>query len=175
MGTGIMGDLVSDGAGSGDRCNHDDDMRLTLKDAGYTGPIDGVDRNSAMTDIAKSKNVYTNVWNTDIGHDKISFLDDETYDHAVATGCLGRGHIPFTAIPTLIRTIKKGGYLVFTLAWHHLRFEETTVEALENYCRTWDREGLCHLVSCVQAPHSSSGDCHVFVLQRGSKHKPETV
>ncbi|KAJ8021901.1 hypothetical protein HOLleu_39234 [Holothuria leucospilota] len=30
MGTGIMGDLVSDGAGSGDGCNHDDDMRLTV-------------------------------------------------------------------------------------------------------------------------------------------------
>ncbi|KAJ8023091.1 hypothetical protein HOLleu_38173 [Holothuria leucospilota] len=149
MGTGILGEM--------------------LREVGYTGEIDGIDRNTAMLDIARSKNIYRNIWIGDIGPYKIENIDDDTYDHGVAGSCIGRGQIEFTSLPTLLRTIKQGGYLVWTLPKHKVQYEVSNLEALKKHCDRWDREDICHLVLCVPAKHTITEDGYVIVLQRGSQ------
>ncbi|KAJ8023092.1 hypothetical protein HOLleu_38174 [Holothuria leucospilota] len=146
-----------------------------LRDAGYTGKIDGIDRNTAMLEIAKSKNIYRNIWNGDIGSDKIENIDDDAYDHGVAGSCVGRGQIEFTSLPTLIRTIKLGGYLVWTLPAHQTEYEECSLEALKKHCDRWNSEGLCHLALCIPAMHTDTEDGYVIALQRGRKEDQQVV
>ncbi|KAJ8023090.1 hypothetical protein HOLleu_38171 [Holothuria leucospilota] len=61
-----------------------------------------------MMEIARSKDIYRNIWNANIGFDKIKCIEHGSYDLGVAAACLGRGHIDLTALPTLVRTLKKG-------------------------------------------------------------------
>lgn len=151
MGTGVMGEM--------------------LRNEGYTGQLDGMDRNPSMMKFAKAKGIYTNIWTVDIGPEKIKEIDDDSYDNGVVAGSVGRGQVEFNSLPTMIRAIKTGGYLFITMSQFHTQYEEFTIKALENLCDKWNAEGLCHLVQCVEGMHTSTAGGYVFVLRRGSKEQ----
>ncbi|KAJ8049859.1 hypothetical protein HOLleu_02784 [Holothuria leucospilota] len=142
-----------------------------LRNEGYTGQLDGMDRNPSMLKFAKAKGIYTNIWTVDIGPEKIKEIDDDSYDNGVVAGSVGRGQVEFNSLSTMIRAIKTGGYLFITMSQFHTQYEEFTIKALENLCDKWNAEGLCHLVQCVEGMHTSTAGGYVFVLRRGSKEQ----
>lgn len=51
-------------------------LLFQLRNEGYTGQLDGMDRNPSMLKYAKAKGIYTNIWTVNIGPEKIKEIDD---------------------------------------------------------------------------------------------------
>lgn len=88
-----------------------------LKELGYT-EIDGLDYCQSMLAKAKEKDLYQNLFHADLTTSLE--LASNLYDAVICVGTFTSGHIGPDALLELIRIIKKGGYLCFTVrdsAW----------------------------------------------------------
>ncbi len=83
-----------------------------LQQRGYRNVV-GIDVSEGMLEEARKKNVYAKVHQKILG-EPLGFLND-SFDAAISVGVFSPGQAPSSAFDELIRIIKLGGYIMFTL------------------------------------------------------------
>ena len=109
---------------------------------GYTNLL-GVDMSEGMLAKARIRNIYTDLRQGILGEP----LDFKTasIDCIVSTGTFTTGHAPASAFEELVRIVKPGGYLIFTVGtvvWEEAGFAAKLVAL----------EGAGHLVQVETTP-----------------------
>ncbi len=99
------GPLLDAGCGTGLQA---EPLRL----AGYE-PIVGIDLSAGMLDVAKRKNLYSELHRMTLG-ERLSFADD-SFANTLSVGTITPGHAPPSSYEELIRVTRKGGLIVFSL------------------------------------------------------------
>lgn len=72
--------------------------------------LDGIDISTNMIEKSKQKNIYSNLWNFDIGKEILN----KHYDLIVSSGVFLEGHAPLSLINNLIDLTYKNGLLFIT-------------------------------------------------------------
>ena len=80
--------------------------------AGYK-PIIGIDLSNGMLNVAKKKNIYSELHRMALG-EKLSF-DDNSFANTISIGTITPGHAPPHSFDELIRVTRKDGLIVFSL------------------------------------------------------------
>ncbi len=75
--------------------------------------IDGIDISKVQLEAAATKGVYRHLLHARLG-EHLPFPDD-TYDAMVSAGTFTFGHAPASSFDEIVRVVRSGGYLVFTL------------------------------------------------------------
>ncbi len=97
--------ILDAGAGSGL-------MGLALRAAGFT-TLDALDPSPGMLEMARKKGIYRKHIEAFLGEPLD--LADDSYQAVLASGVFTPGHAPPTAFDELIRIVRPGGVLAFTL------------------------------------------------------------
>ena len=97
--------ILDAGAGSGL-------MGLALRAAGFS-TIDALDPSPGMLEMARRKGIYRNHIEAFLG-ERLDLADD-SYQAVLASGVFTPGHAPPTSFEELIRIVRPGGVLAFTL------------------------------------------------------------
>ncbi|XP_076368460.1 methyltransferase-like protein 27 [Tachypleus tridentatus] len=109
-----------------------------LRKRGFTN-IDGLDGSQALLDIAKKKNVYLRYITALIGEGRRAPIDDNEYDGVVLSGAFSPGHLYTDCLPELIRIVKPGGYICWSMrdfSCYSERFKEDKFnEGVNELCR----------------------------------------
>ena len=123
--------------------------------------IDGYDFSEGMLALARNKNCYREVVNTDISQP--GAVPDRGYRHAALVGVLHHTHAPPEAMSDALTLLPPGGCVVFTLNDETLRFPEYTdyIDGLVN-------AGKVEIVSMDYGPHLPARDvgARVYVLRK---------
>lgn len=85
-----------------------------LSKNGYKN-IDALDANEEMLKKLKEKNCYQNVYQSLIEPDIKLPLDEQTYDIAILAGVFCPGHIDYRSLEQIIRVIKSGGFICWSM------------------------------------------------------------
>jgi 2-polyprenyl-3-methyl-5-hydroxy-6-metoxy-1,4-benzoquinol methylase len=88
-------------------------MAKVLHQMGYSN-LDGLDPSPGMLDEARRKNIYQNLHQLVLDA-KVS-LPDHSYDAVVAAGVLTHGHAPAQSLEGIVRLVKPGGIIIFSLS-----------------------------------------------------------
>jgi len=99
--------IIDLGAGTGE-------LGVELKKCGFKY-LHALDPSDCLLNIARSKNVYEKIMCEMLTHEPTVGIEDDTYDAAVSCGCFLPGHIPMECLPEIIRIVKRGGIILFTL------------------------------------------------------------
>lgn len=76
--------------------------------------ITAIDLSPEMLQLARHKNAYQRLFAADLGQ-PLDQLHDSEFDAAILVGVFSYGQAPAHAIDEMIRVVRPGGYLVFTL------------------------------------------------------------
>ena len=121
-GTGIMGEI--------------------LPAQGYP-VIEGFDISPGMLARAEKKNLYLDLKHGVLG-ERLDYPDD-SYAGVTASGVFTEGHAPLDGLDELVRVVKPGGHVVFSVARIYLGDQiETKAKALEDAGK-WRRVGTSGL------------------------------
>jgi len=107
-------------------------MAQILSQMGYQS-IDGLDPSEGMLEIARSKQFYQNLHQLYL--DSEIELPDASYDAVIAAGVLTHGHAPAQALDGIIKLVKPGGQVIFSLseiAFNDFGFGEKISQLDEN-------------------------------------------
>jgi len=99
--------IIDLGAGTGE-------LGVELKKCGFQH-LHALDPADYLLNIARTKNVYEVFKCQLLTDERTVGVDDNTYDAAVSCGCFLPGHIPMKSLPEIIRIVKNGGIILFTL------------------------------------------------------------
>ncbi len=88
-------------------------MAQILHQMGYRA-IDGLEPSEGMLEIARKKNIYKSLHQLYL--DSEIDLDDASYDAIVAAGVLTHGHAPPESLDGMLRLVKPGGVIIFSLS-----------------------------------------------------------
>ncbi len=88
-------------------------MAQILHQMGYLN-LEGLDPSSGMLSIAEKKGVYQQLYPLYLGADVD--LPDAAYDAVVAAGVLTHGHAPPESLDGILKLVKSGGVIVFSLS-----------------------------------------------------------
>lgn len=109
-GTGIMGEI--------------------LPALGYP-EIDGFDISPGMLALAEKKNLYRNLQQGVLG-ERLDYADN-SYAGVTASGVFTEGHAPLDGLDELVRVVRPGGHIVFSVARIYLGEQiEAKAKALED-------------------------------------------
>ena len=96
-------------------------MGQELRKVGYTN-IYGIDGSAEMLAIADSKAIYKWTWEVLVGLDKLPLgtvqREDDKYsgfDAVFSSACLIKGHFPNTCFEEMLKTLRPGGYMIFSI------------------------------------------------------------
>ena len=96
-------------------------MGIELKKAGYTN-IYGIDGSPKMLEKADSKGVYRWTWEVLVGVNKLPAgalyspeLEGSGFDAVFCSACLIKGHLPNAAFEEMLKTLRPGGYMIFSI------------------------------------------------------------
>jgi len=133
---------------------------LALQKAGFSN-IDGTDINPAMLEMARSRNIYNNVYLGTI--EKPLPENISSYSAISAIGVIGSGAAPVDLLREISGAISLGALFVFSLNEHTLR-DPAFVRAIEECVD----KGVCDLVSRSTGPHLEklNTTSAVFVLKK---------
>ncbi|XP_067656481.1 methyltransferase-like protein 27 [Haliotis asinina] len=92
---------------------------MKLKALGFTY-VDALDPAQKMLDVAKTKNVYRHLICAFMDKNRVEEIETDFYDCVTATAAFNEGLIPCNAFPQLIRILKPGGRIVFTVPQMHV-------------------------------------------------------
>jgi predicted TPR repeat methyltransferase len=99
------GPILDAGAGTG--------LMGTILDAlGYQKQV-GIDMSGGMLDKAAQRNIYTALHQMVLG-ERIDFLDDH-FSACQSVGVFTAGHAPASAFEELVRVVRPGGYIFFSM------------------------------------------------------------
>ncbi|NXG45744.1 MET27 protein, partial [Psilopogon haemacephalus] len=94
--------------------------------------LHGVDGSAGMLERAQSTGLYQQLWPCVLGREALP-MPAELYDAVTLVGALGKGQVPTTAVPELLRVTKPGGFLCLTTRSNpsNLRYKAELEAALE--------------------------------------------
>lgn len=117
--------IIDAGAGTGI-------VGKVLQDLGYTN-IDALDISQKMLNEAKKLNVYKNFFCAPLSEEPVAEIANDQYDALICIGTLTVGHVKPSAFDEILRIVKSGGIIGFTLrkdvyneTVEHAVFKETT-------------------------------------------------
>ncbi|XP_067657509.1 methyltransferase-like protein 27 [Haliotis asinina] len=87
---------------------------MKLKDLGFTY-VDALDPAQKMLDVAKTRNVYRRLICAFMAKNRVEEIETDFYDCITATAAFNEGLVPCNAFPQMIRIVKPGGRIVFTV------------------------------------------------------------
>ncbi|KAK2155020.1 hypothetical protein LSH36_251g04056 [Paralvinella palmiformis] len=124
-----------------------------------------------MLSKAEEKRVYRNIYAGKVGDGESIPTDDDTYDGAIAAGCLLPGHMPVDAMLEIIRVVKPGGIIV-----NVMREEFTWISAqCDVRCpfAQWQREGKWDIIEWAipESKYFCDKDALVHVYRVCSKQQ----
>jgi len=85
-----------------------------LQDLGYTN-IDALDISQKMLDEAKKLNIYKQFFCAPLSAEPIADIATGQYDALICVGTLTVGHVKPVALEEIVRIVKSGGVIGFTL------------------------------------------------------------
>lgn len=131
-----------------------------LKAAGFNA-IDGYDFSEGMLELARRKNCYRELINTDLSQP--DGVPDRGYQHAALVGVLHHTHAPPEAISFALSLLPQRGCVVFTLNDETLRFPEYT-----DYIDQLLANGEVELTANEYGPHLPTRKigARVYVLRK---------
>ena len=88
-------------------------MGEVLTNLGYNNQI-AIDLSQGMLDLAQQKNVYQELHQMVLG--EILDFPTNSFDAAVSTGVFTQAHAPASSFDEVVRIVKPGGYIIFTLS-----------------------------------------------------------
>ncbi len=88
-------------------------MAEILGPLGYPN-IDGFDASEGMLALAAPKNLYQNLKPGILG-ERLDY-DDDSYAGATGSGVFTEGHAPLSGLDELVRVVKPGGHIAFSVA-----------------------------------------------------------
>jgi len=100
----------------------------SLFDSGYVN-IDGIDLSVAMLNVARERNIYTNLMQLDLLQPLP--LEDNSYSALMCAGTFTHGHVDATPMAELSRILAPNGVFAFTVhrdLWVEKGFEESLAE-----------------------------------------------
>ncbi|XP_071954388.1 methyltransferase-like protein 27 [Antedon mediterranea] len=137
-----------------------------LANCGYSS-IDAVDGSAASIEVARKKNIYTNLYVQWLGGDNKLNIKNDRYDAIVCAGAFAYNHLKSDVFPELIRVTKPGGYILITMRTRWLRIEATFSNGkLEADMKKHEKEGKWKLVEKkVKEEEDSEQNVVTFVHQ----------
>ena len=131
-----------------------------LKAVGFS-EIDGYDFSEGMLALARNKNCYRKVVNTDLSQP--GAVPDCGYRHAALVGVLHHTHAPPEAMSDALALLPVGGCVVFTLNDETLRFPEYT-----DYIDRLVSAGKTEIALVEYGPHLPARNvgARVYVLRK---------
>ncbi|XP_071842775.1 methyltransferase-like protein 27 [Apostichopus japonicus] len=137
-----------------------------LKKEGYSN-MDALDASQGMLDIASKKNLYKNTFRSLIGtSESIENLAEGSYDAMVSAGVFAHGAVYYESIPLLLKYLKKGGYLIFSVSLLSMqKSPRLTREQFTKLTRDWEKAGVCRVVSEKPTFHINKEPAFVFTIQ----------
>ncbi|XP_046379046.2 demethylmenaquinone methyltransferase-like [Haliotis rufescens] len=87
---------------------------LKLKALGFTY-VDALDPAQKMLDVAKTRNVYRRLICAFMDKNRVEEIETDFYDCITATAAFNEGLVPCNAFAQMIRIVKPGGRIVFTI------------------------------------------------------------
>lgn len=131
-----------------------------LSEAGFT-QIDGCDINPDMLEIAKVREIYRQLWRSDL-NDPFPF-DTGMYDVIAAIGVIGSGAAPVEVFYDMMKKLGSGGFAVFSFNDHTLTHPEFEAAAA-NHIDT----GAFELLLKEYGPHLPGKNMHsnVYVMRK---------
>ena len=104
-------------------------MGIELKKAGYKS-IYGLDGSADMLAIADTKGVYNWTWEVLVGVTPLpvvikysSELENSGFDAIFSSACLIKGHFPNTCFEEMLKVLRPGGYMIFSIRDIYLNTE----------------------------------------------------
>jgi len=88
-------------------------MAHILKQMGFAN-IDGLDPSPGMLEIARAKQIYQELYPLYLDSD--IELPETSYDAVIAAGVLTHGHAPPQALDSILKLLKPGGQVIFSLS-----------------------------------------------------------
>ncbi|XP_046580031.1 methyltransferase-like protein 27 [Haliotis rubra] len=85
-----------------------------LKEVGFSY-VDALDPAQKMLDVAKTRNVYRRLICAFMDKNRVEEIETDFYDCITATAAFNEGLVPCNAFPQMIRIVKPGGRIVFTV------------------------------------------------------------
>mmetsp|Transcript_30567 Transcript_30567/g.42329 ORF Transcript_30567/g.42329 Transcript_30567/m.42329 type:complete len:178 (-) Transcript_30567:213-746(-) len=149
-GTGLLGELVQN------ELSKVEDMHVDLQ-------IDGLDLTEAMIDEAKSRDVYSELWNADLNENLPEGVDLGSYDLVVSSGAFRAGQLGPSSLEHLLQPLKPGGLACFTVdlkAWE----KESYQQALKKLVS--DGECIIRQINRADYLPALRKDCSVVVLAK---------
>ena len=118
--------------------------------------VEATDISAEMLEIAKSKNIYTRSFLSDLTGEIPA--DDNTYDGVVSSGTFTHGHVGPGAMRELVRVTKPGGLITISVNekhWNALDFE-SEVKKLGKFTRGYALKKLS--IYGDQSTHNNKDD-----------------
>ncbi len=155
----VDGQILDAGCGTGL-------MGEALAGAGYHGLV-GLDPSAGMLDVARGKGCYERLIQGFLDSE-IDGVEDASFDAAVALGVLTPGHAPPSSLEGMVRAVRPGGILIFSIttpAWEEGGFREAA-EALDAR-GAWERlEATPVFRSMPYSKTEGELTCRIYVYRR---------
>ncbi|CAM1319583.1 Uncharacterised protein g7254 [Pycnogonum litorale] len=90
-----------------------------LKENGYHN-IDVLDASEDMMNAARQNNLYKNYYEVYLAKDNPMPIAEDTYDAIVMAGTFTPGHITSDIFEDMIRVVKPGGYVIWSMRHDHV-------------------------------------------------------
>lgn len=86
-----------------------------LREHGFTGVMDGLDGSLEMMVKAEEKGHYRSLIKHILLPGTKMPVEDNSYDVLTCVAALSTGHIQSEMLPDMLRTVKRGGHMIFTV------------------------------------------------------------
>ncbi|XP_071954382.1 methyltransferase-like protein 27 [Antedon mediterranea] len=117
-----------------------------LAGSGYTN-IDAVDGSAASIEVARKKNIYTNLYVQWLGGDNKLNINNDSYDAIICVGAFAFNQLESDVLPEFIRVVKPGGYILINMRTRWLRLVSQFSDGkLEGDMAKLENEGKWKLV-----------------------------
>ena len=121
----LRASILDAGCGTGN-------MAQVLHQIGYSR-LEGLDPSDGMLEVARRKGIYKALHKLILA-DQVA-LPDDNFDACVAAGVLTQGHAPPESLAGMVKLVKPGGHVIFSLteaAYNDLGFKQKMIELEES-------------------------------------------
>ncbi|XP_067686918.1 methyltransferase-like protein 27 isoform X1 [Haliotis asinina] len=117
-----------------------------LKNDGFTH-VDGLDPAENMLNVAKRRNIYQRYLCAFINKERNGAIETDYYDYIVASGAFNEGLIPCEAFQEMIRIVKPGGRITFTVPTRYINSSDNLRDQLLPLIDQLAQEGVWEVTS----------------------------
>ncbi|XP_046581015.1 demethylmenaquinone methyltransferase-like [Haliotis rubra] len=117
-----------------------------LKNLGFTH-IDALDPAEKMLDVSRRRNIYQRLICAFMNKNRNDDIDTDYYDYIVASAAFNEGLVPSEAFQEMIRIVKPGGRITFTVPTKFINNSDDLRNRLRPLIDQMAREGVWEVTS----------------------------